>query len=1267
MATGNRFEEAIRLLFSLEGEGEAAKAAELLREIGNAGEEAQQRSAGLLDEFADAQKLQAAIAGYRETGAKLVDLSSKIETAKRNIAQLTAEQEKTDKPSRTQQQAYQRAQRELSTLSEQYQSTLGKVQSFRTAITAAGLDVTKLADAEQAAAARLAAVRQGLAGLRDDTVAAAKATADQAQRLQEGDERYRAFMQSGRNAGQVLDQYRAKANAAADATQNAGAQAGTSSGLFGKLQGAVAGVISFLSIRSAITGVKNLLSLGDAAEETRKRLAGVFGAVEAKEAFSGLRRLADDFSLDFQKLIDSAVTLKRAGLDPLDGTLKALVAQNKAVGGSQDDLTAKTDLLAKAYTKQQLTTKDLVALTQAGLPVFDLLAAATGRSSEQIRLLADQGLLGRDAIAQLFGEIQKSAGNGGPKSLAGLVGDITDKVKDFFITVSDSGVLTFFKKQIADLGASIDAMARSGQLAALAKSTANGIITIANGVKAVTGFIVDHYQALLLIARGYATLKVAQWVVELTAVGNRWLGLAEAALKTAGAFDTTATRGMRLGAIIRAIPTAIKVGVVLVGAQLAIAGAKKLGQTLGENSEAAVNLSRVNEAVRAKAIQQAIAFEGLAKRYEKYRDEQVLTGEQIVALSDTERTAYQSRLQSLQNYLTAQNSALLRYQQLGTATAEQIEQQRQIALRLVDVRDGFNAITQAAELAARGLQTGISAQARGFADTLLGIEHNAHGAQQAIGKLFEGVDFAGENGKLGDIGLALSEVANQSAGADRVIRDGLLATLQQFSGEELLRFQSSATAAFDELKKSPAEVATVLDTTLLAAMERLGVQGERMGFAFTQGGRDAQAAFATVVENARATSAQVEAAFKSALTQSNTLDEVQALGAVMESAGRQGKLGFEATERAAAALRARIGEIQAIIDPLADSFGRLGIKSQSSLEAARDAAKDAFDQIVQGARDGIASQEDVQRAFDAYAETVRAAAKDSESWKQSTVEAQLATQAASLNLRDNLVKTGAAGADAGGRIARGARQASGALDQAASSADHAADSAGNLADNSGRVESAFRRQKSASDGLNASLGEGSIRFGQALMAANKYAGVSQEMFANSVNRTVGEQQKQSRAVQEQIAAIKAQNAEYDETEQRLQGLRQTYSFLGDDQLKALLDEQTKLDENIKRRDEAAKRQQEQQDQANASTERAIDLNNQLNTQDTAAAARDRTPAPVEPPVSRSSTNELIVTLQVRTTGVSSGEGLKLSSRDLDQVADAIVRRLGLAQTVSIRR
>ena len=97
-------------------------------------------------------------------------------------------------------------------------------------------------------------------------------------------------------------------------------------------------------------------------------------------------------------------------------------------------------------------------------------------------------------------------------------------------------------------------------------------------------------------------------------------------------------------------------------------------------------------------------------------------------------------------------------------------------------------------------------------------------------------------------------------------------------------------------------------------------------------------------------------------------EEIEALGDALKAATAQGKIGLEEAGLAALALKNRLREITEQNDPLADSFAKLGIKSQKALDDARDAERDAFEAIVTGAQSGKASTEDVRRAFVAYAQ-----------------------------------------------------------------------------------------------------------------------------------------------------------------------------------------------------------------------------------------------------------------------------------------------------------
>jgi hypothetical protein len=155
----------------------------------------------------------------------------------------------------------------------------------------------------------------------------------------------------------------------------------------------------------------------------------------------------------------------------------------------------------------------------------------------------------------------------------------------------------------------------------------------------------------------------------------------------------------------------------------------------------------------------------------------------------------------------------------------------------------------------------------------------------------------------------------------------------------------------------------VLKNKLGAALGKLGTKAEDIGVKITKSGADTIAAFSAVASNVQATAKTIAAAFESALANTKTIDEAKALGDALQAAGARGAIGFKEMASASRDLDERLRTLQAAVNPLATQFDLLGIKSQASLLAARDNAREAFDAIVNGAREGTAAQEDVVRAF----------------------------------------------------------------------------------------------------------------------------------------------------------------------------------------------------------------------------------------------------------------------------------------------------------------
>ncbi|TAA42468.1 tape measure protein [Pseudoxanthomonas winnipegensis] len=1193
MATGsNVFEEVLRLVLETQGQEGLDRLRVALAEVGDVSDETVAQTTKLIDGLAELNRKAGAAAEFDALSESIGQTEEQLDEAQKRAYQLTLALGATEKPSRELQKAQADAKAEVERLEKAFAGQWAGLLKIEGALSAAGVDTRNLGTLQQDLRAQVAdataAVERQARAVKDEATAQAQLK----QRLEEGDEQFRKQAKASRDAAESLEAYRARTAAADAQTRKLVDSIRIVDSTMGRLRGLLAGVAGLFSFRAAVEGTKNILGLGDAAEIARKRLDRLYGAGNGQAAFDQIRQLARDSGAQFDAMLQSALKLKTFGLEPLDGTLKGLIDQNALLGGSMESLDGIILAVGQAWSKQKLQGEEIMQLVERGVPVWDLLAKATGKNVTELQRLSSAGQLGKDVIRELLDEMAKSSSGAAADSintLSRLWTAFVDRVQGFARDIANSGALDYFKRQLSEISAAIDAMAASGDLQRYAKRVSDAIVGIAEAIKSTTIFLSQHTTALVAIGRAYAALKLAKWAVELNALRQRWTALAGAALESAGAFDKAAGRASRMGSVLKAIPTDIRIAVLLVGLDLAIAGAKKLGEALGATSEAAEELGRVQEAMREQMRREAQARAEQAAQYATYRDQLVLTAEQVSKMSAEEVEAYRQRLDGLRKYLAAQYGYLLRQKELGLATQEQLAQLAQLPGRLKAVRDGFDDVAAGVNRAADALKTSVSPAAQKIIDQLQGIDADAKSAAASIKKLFDGLNFA-EDIKLGDVGLALASIASQSAGANKNVRDGLLATLEQLTGDQLARFQAAATAAFDAFNTAPTQAAAILESTLYAALEKLGVSADRMGTKFTTAGRDAVAAFGAIVENANATSQQVEAAFNAALGKVSTLDDARALGEVLRSAGEQGRIGFDQAERSAAALSARISGITAAMDPLADAFSALGIQSQAALNAARDASKAAFDAIRQGAASGKASVDDVRRALDAYSRTAKAAVADSDSTAKARVESELAVLDAIYKVNDNLDDMGRRGRAAGKGIRQGADEASAALGQTAAAASQAAAASGEAAEMNINAAGAMAKAGASASALTFSLGEVSQAWMEAFdqIGKNAVAGSPVVQWFADITNELTRQREQVRGL---IAEQQKLLATYDEDAQRREQLRKQYEFVSDSEIEQLLqtEKQVKAAEEARvqrRRQEAEAQRQEDLKRIDAAKELA---------------------------------------------------------------------------------
>ncbi len=598
---------------------------------------------GVGDAAQDAAKLDALRAATAQTAEALDAMNKAAVRTKLDLLGI-------EKPTREMQRVFRDAEKEVRRLEAQLASERTTLAALESTLRTAGVNTDFLADEQ--ARLRVESERT-VSALRSQAAAVqaqAQANRDLRARLNETDEAFRRQATTNRTSAEALQAYRDRAAQARTETKGLADQANATAGVMQRLRGVFATLLGFITLRGALEGAKNILSLGDAAESARIKLAGLFGSQEAgNRAFAELKQLARDNAQQFEAILDAATKMKAFGLDPLDGSLQKLIDQNAKLGGSQQTLEGIILAVGQAWSKQKLQGEEILQLVERGVPVWDLLAKATGKNVQELQKLSEQGKLGRTEIKLLLDEIGRSAEGAAAKNLgllSSIVQGLRDRVKEFFTLVSDSGALQFFKDRLSAIKTEIEGMARDGSLAAYAKRVSEALISVGKAAESGARFIIEHAGALVELAKAYAAIKFASFLVGMAESAQRMLAAAVAAKETAQAVG-----GLR-GAL-ASIPSSIKIAIAAVGIEAAISEWVKFAEQVKE-AEAIEHQARDTTIANAEARNVlATRLQTVVALYAAYRGEVIASDGAVATASARELQAYAQRLEGARKFYAA--------------------------------------------------------------------------------------------------------------------------------------------------------------------------------------------------------------------------------------------------------------------------------------------------------------------------------------------------------------------------------------------------------------------------------------------------------------------------------------------------------------------------------------------------------------------------------------------------------------------------------------
>ncbi|HEY4531532.1 MAG TPA: tape measure protein [Luteimonas sp.] len=931
MAVRNVLEEKIRLYVEAAGDEELKRLVDGLGDLGDVADEqagvarkAMQRLADTMDAIG---KVDAFDKMKRSVQAAEIELEEAQQAAQRLFREMAGAETTSPRAKREAEAAARR----VNQLTDAVQRQRQQLQAQRGDLAAAGIDTRRLGTAQGELRRQMGDARTALASV-------------------------------ARSVGQ----YRAEATRAAADVPAANERIAKSydgiGGALQKLRGLAAPVLALLTFRSAAQGVKALGDVQAQLEDSRRALAELYGGQEeGNRVFERLEALAKRNGLAIGDIVEQAKRMKAFGIDPLNGSMQALVDQNAAAGGSLQDLEGKVLAVGQAWAKQKLQGEEILQLVERGVPVWDLLQKATGKNVQELQKLSEKGELGRGTIQALIDEIGRAsegAANRSLGTLTGLLSQASARWLEFKQDVVEAGLGQYLKDQLGQM------LGATGDMAGLARRVSDAIISsiealkrfsqqlmpVAQAVGSGTIALGRHAEAVLYLAKVYAVLKLGQLAAGFGKVEAATVAASGAANRAARDLLAAEKSTSLFGAAIARIPRVVRIGIAVAGVDWAIQQMVELGRVMDERQAAAKQVEAFERSQRQMQQEQLLLGRQLQQVYRDYSDTAVQSAAQLGQMTRDQAAAYQFALANARQYYAgvirearaaadaqAEAAALEQWKSLGVA-------QEQAKARLQDI--------DRAASQAQGIKRFVADASEKFDE----LAAKGKTAAQAVKGAFDGIDLGSAEGLQRAAGL-IESIGVRGAEAGKAIDAELTKRLAQLSAEELTKVEAAAVRAFSAGAREAKIMADAVDS---ARLSKLGVDLEAIRTGFSKAGREVTTAFADMVADlgnlgltAEQRSQAVAQAFDNAFRQTSTKAELQALKESLQDALHAGHLGFDEFGRRVAEVDAKLaglaGTAASVPDALGDGLGRLG----GQLMQAAELADDATSQMASGV-DGVA-------------------------------------------------------------------------------------------------------------------------------------------------------------------------------------------------------------------------------------------------------------------------------------------------------------------------
>lgn len=206
------------------------------------------------------------------------------------------------------------------------------------------------------------------------------------------------------------------------------------------------------------------------------------------EANAFLQRFAQDTPMAFGDVQDAMMRLQTAGIDPMNGSLQALVDYNAKVGGSTENLNGYISAISKGFIKGKLSMEEINPLLERNVKVFEILAAETGgkHTAEEMQKMLQEGKLGREAIKALLRGMGKDAAGSAKEQMKtwdGLVSNLGDTFTAMQARFMQKGTFDELKKELGGLLDWLNQKMDSGEFDEFAQQVSDTLVSALRDLK----------------------------------------------------------------------------------------------------------------------------------------------------------------------------------------------------------------------------------------------------------------------------------------------------------------------------------------------------------------------------------------------------------------------------------------------------------------------------------------------------------------------------------------------------------------------------------------------------------------------------------------------------------------------------------------------------------------------------------------------------------------------------------------------------------------